>query len=108
MRNMRDWIAFVMAVLGAALVVAGAAVILIRALKSVSAAKPVESAFSDDTTIAGAKQAKAPGFLRRFWRSAMALESADRLIAWGVVLLLLGALAAGAIGFNLQLSLGNK
>jgi hypothetical protein len=32
------------------------------------------------------------------------MPAADRLIAWGIVLLILAAIAAGAIGFKIDLS----
>ncbi|MBB5870166.1 hypothetical protein F4553_003545 [Allocatelliglobosispora scoriae] len=112
MRDIQNWIAFIMAVLGAAMVVGGAGVILFRALKTVSSATPEEPVGIDldtePTAPVGSKPARTASFFRRVWRSAQALDSADRLIAWGIVLLVLAALAAGAIGFNVQLGVGNK
>jgi hypothetical protein len=108
MNDIKNWIAFIMAVLGAAMVVGGAAVILFRALKTVSSATPGPDSSVDLDTAPTAPVGPKPSFLRRVWRSARALDSADRLIAWGIVLLVLGALAAGAIGFNVQFGVGNK
>ena len=88
---MRDWIAVIIAVLGVLLVLAGATLIVLRALPA-SPAPPVAAPGEEPVAtpvvsrIAGAWKDPSP---------------ADRLIFWGIVLLVLGAIAAGAITFNL-------
>ena len=94
---MRDWIAVIIAVLGVLLVLAGATLILLRALPArpapAAGPSPDESDISDmsPTVPVGARISGA-------WKEPTA---ADRLIFWGVVLLVLAAIAAGAITFNL-------
>lgn len=91
---MRDWIAVIIAVLGVLLVLAGATLIMLRALPSSSPAPAAPSDASTDVAApapVGARIASA-------WKEPTA---ADRLIFWGVILLVLAAVAAGAITFNL-------
>jgi hypothetical protein len=82
---MQDFIAALLAVLGTLLVLAGATVTVVRTV-----GPPV------DTPTGGNKLL---GWIRR-------LNGADRLVAWGVVLLLVAAVASGAIAFNLGASAG--
>jgi hypothetical protein len=110
---MRDWIAGAMTVLGTLLVLSGAAIIVLRAWS----ARP-EAARTDvtDTTAAPATvptstavtpAATAPAAMTPAERGASALfrlGPPDRLILWGTLLLVLAAIAAGAIGFELGAS----
>jgi hypothetical protein len=103
---MRDWIAVIMAVLGVLLVLAGGTLLVLNALAA-GAALPArkEPATVDEPTDeiavpAGAK----PPVTARLTEAARRLPSADRLIGWGIILLILSAIAAGAITFNFQLA----
>lgn len=86
---MQDWIAGTLAVLGTVLVLAGGT---LTVFKSLGAANPPAGDASGNSLI---------DRLRR-------LNGADRLVAWGVLLLVLGAIAAGAISFNLGASAGTQ
>lgn len=85
---MQDFIAALLAVLGTLLVLAGATVTVV---KTVGPA-PSETGVPGNRVV---------GFIRK-------LSSADRLIAWGVVLLVLAAIASGAISFNFGASAGTR
>ncbi|MGI5181040.1 hypothetical protein ACQEVZ_32495 [Dactylosporangium sp. CA-152071] len=99
---MRDWIAVIIAVLGVLLVLAGATLILLRALpaRPAPAAGPSPSALSSDGSDTSDLSPAVPVGARisSAWKEPTA---ADRLIFWGVILLVLAAIAAGAITFNL-------
>ncbi|WP_253760528.1 hypothetical protein [Hamadaea flava] len=101
---MADWIGFTMALLGAVLVLAGATLIFLHARGQL---RPT-STFGADTTVtsAAAPEASGFGFVRRVFKAVRSLPDADHLIAWGLVLLILGALAAGAIKFGIAFELG--
>jgi hypothetical protein len=86
---MREWIAGAMAVLGTLLVISGGAVIIVKAVQP--SAPPAEEAEQP-------APARAEG---RLFTALRGLPAADRLIGWGVVLLVLGAIATGAINFNI-------
>lgn len=88
---MQDWIAGLLAVLGTLLVLAGGT---LTVFKSLGTTNPPAT---DTTTPANSLMDR----LRR-------LNGADRLVAWGVLLLVLGAIAAGAISFNLGASAGTE
>jgi hypothetical protein len=90
---MRDWITGVTAVLGVLMVLGGATILVLRAL----AATPKAPLGDDDTTMTPATTAGTP---IRLARAARQLPDADRLIAWGLGLLVLALIAAGAISFN--------
>ena len=95
MSTMQDWIAVIMAVLGVLLVVSGAK-------------PPAFTASPDETTaevplVQSTRGRRAP-VTPRLGDAARRLPSADRLIGWGIVLLVLAAIAAGAITFNFQLA----
>ncbi|GAB3862766.1 hypothetical protein ACFPIJ_55380 [Dactylosporangium cerinum] len=96
---MRDWIAVIITVLGVLLVLAGATPILLRALPARSPA-PVAAAPVADADDPAFEPAPVPvgARLASVWKEPTA---ADRLIFWGIVLLVLAAIAAGAITFNL-------
>ncbi|HKT05943.1 MAG TPA: hypothetical protein VJT31_41080 [Rugosimonospora sp.] len=89
---MRNWIAGAMTVLGTLLVLSGAGIIILRAWPRPGATTVEEPAA--DTAVALSDRDRGAHALRR-------LGPPDRLIAWGIVLLILAALAAGAIGFEL-------
>ena len=92
---MRDWIAGAMAALGVLLVLSGGGVILKGLL--FPPAQPAEPAPTTSTTPAWPPTPAQPAV-----RSLLRLSPPDRLIAWGVVLLVLAAFASGAIGFDLN------
>jgi drug/metabolite transporter (DMT)-like permease len=89
---MQDKIAILLAVLGTLLVVAGAFITVIQG------ATAEEEPLDDE----------APRRRRRFRLWIKSLRPADRLIGWGVVLLLLAAVASGAIAFNIGAEAGTK
>jgi hypothetical protein len=84
---MRDWIAGAMAVLGTLLVLSGAAIIISRAWFN----KPPEETTAPTTPSYGAEKQT---------RSLLRFSPPDRLIVWGIVLLALATVAAGAIGLE--------
>jgi flagellar basal body-associated protein FliL len=99
---MRDWIAVIITVLGVLLVLAGATLILLRALPARQPA-PVAAATDPDAVTevvpdVAPEPAPITARLSGAWKSP---TPADRLIFWGIVLLVLAAIAAGAITFNL-------
>lgn len=102
---MRDWIAAVMTVLGTLMVLAGAAVIVARAL---APAGPPEPALADRPTGEIPVVTTAVGPSGRLLGAVRRIQAADRLIAWGVLLLVLAAVAAGAISFNLGANAGTR
>ena len=96
---MRDWIAAAMTVLGTLLVLSGAAIIILRAWGT----RP-EKAAADG--VGPAVTVAEPATTERATWSLMRLGPPDRLIAWGILLLVLAAIAAGAISFELGASAG--
>lgn len=94
---MRDWIAGSMAVLGTLLVLSGGVVIVLRALRP----EPVmEAQANAETTVLSTGT--------RLANAVRNMPAADRLIGWGIVLLVLGAVAAGAISFNFGANAGTR
>ncbi len=93
---MRGVIAAIMAILGVILVLGGAASLWASALAKT---RTGDSAASPD---AGG------GRLDRGLEVAGRLPGADRLITWGVVLLALSAVAAGAITFSATATAGTN
>jgi hypothetical protein len=91
---MRNWIAGAMTVLGTLLVISGAGIIILRAWPRPGGV-PADGVTTD---AAGTPQLSEAD---RGARALRRLGAPDRLIAWGIVLLVLAALAAGAIGFQL-------
>jgi hypothetical protein len=85
---MRDWIAGAMAVLGTLLVLAGAGSIISRVWFN---RPPAEEPTAPTPAYAAADRTK----------SLLRLSPLDRLIVWGIVLLALAAIVAGAISFQL-------
>ncbi|OLE26608.1 MAG: hypothetical protein AUG44_12445 [Actinobacteria bacterium 13_1_20CM_3_71_11] len=84
---MRDWIAGAMTVLGTLLVFSGAAIIISRTWFN---RPPAEEATAPTPAYGVSEKTK----------SLMRLSPPDRLIAWGILLLVLAAIAAGAIGLE--------
>ncbi len=87
---MQDFIAALLAILGTVLVLAGATVTVVK-----SVAAPA----TEPETATGA--GRVLGLIRR-------INGADRLIAWGVVLLVLAAIASGAISFEFGANAGTR
>ncbi|MFC7246129.1 hypothetical protein ACFQO7_26950 [Catellatospora aurea] len=96
---MKDWIAGLLAVLGTLLVLAGATVTVVKTLTP----DPAGAAAGTDP-LGGTAATNGNRFSRWLHR----INAADRLIGWGVILLALGAVAAGAIEFNLGASAGTR
>ena len=86
---MQDFIAALLAILGTLLVLAGATVTVVRTTTSPST----------EPEVTGGNRVL--GMIRR-------VNGADRLIAWGVVLLVLAAIASGAISFNFGAEAGTR
>lgn len=95
---MQDVIAGAMAVLGTLLVLSGGAVIVARALREPS------SAAADAPTVETAPVSTT----KRVVNAMRNMPAADRLIGWGIVLLVLAAVAAGAISFSLGANAGTR
>lgn len=87
---MQDFIAALLAILGTLLVLAGATVTVLKTMTP--AAAPGES-----TTMGN----RVAGLVSR-------LNGADRLVAWGIALLVLAAIASGAISFNFGAEAGTR
>ncbi len=102
---MRDWIAVIMAVLGVLLVLAGGTLLVLNALAA-GGPLPNRNAplAADEPTAEISVPAAKPPVTTRLTEAARRLPSADRLIGWGIILLVLAAIAAGAITFNFQLA----
>ncbi|HTJ37901.1 MAG TPA: hypothetical protein VL738_32100 [Dactylosporangium sp.] len=105
---MRDWIAVIVAVLGVLLVLAGGVLIVLHALgerrQLAPAAEPVpsfEADYGTDTSAAvpAPRTASVP-VTDRLFGAVKNPTAADRLIFWGIILLVLSAIAAGAISFD--------
>ncbi|NUT32975.1 MAG: hypothetical protein HOV79_07860 [Hamadaea sp.] len=103
MSSMANWIGFTMALLGAVLVLAGASLIFLHARGQL---RPATDPYGDTPTVASAPDTATPGLLRRLLRGAWSLPDAHHLIAWGLVLLVLGALASGALKLGFAFELG--
>jgi hypothetical protein len=91
---MRSVIAAIMAILGVILVLGGGASLLASAM-----ARP--RAGESGPATAGSR-------FERSLETASRLPGADRLITWGVVLLALSAVAAGAITFSATATAGTN
>ncbi|MEU7869516.1 hypothetical protein [Dactylosporangium sp. NPDC049140] len=104
---MRDWIAVIVAVLGVLLVLAGAVLIVLQALgetrpSSGAAGRVAPVADNADTVVVEAVPAGPPSepISSRLLGAVKSPSPADRLIFWGIILLVLAAIAAGAISFD--------
>ena len=99
---MRDWIAVIVAVLGVLLVLAGAVLLALPALaRPVAPVEPPTGDVTSDVDPAPAAVAAPAPVSARLLTVVKQPSPADRLIFWGVVLLVLAAVAAGAISFEL-------
>jgi hypothetical protein len=119
MASMRNWIAGAVTILGILLVLGGAGTTLLRTwwkpapgdtARGDSAPAPGPTPAQQSATElfgptgvppvppapAAAPAPAAPG------RPGFRLDAAERLIVWGIVLLVLAAVSAGAIGFDLS------
>lgn len=96
---MKEWIAGLLAVLGTLLVLAGATVTVVKTLTPDPANATTGTDPLGGTTVTNGG---------RFARWLHRINAADRLIGWGVVLLALAAVSAGAIEFNLGASAGTR
>jgi hypothetical protein len=101
---MRNWIAGVMTVLGSLLVLAGGAVVAIRATTS----EPEEPERVPVTQPAMEVGVAPRNPTSRIIGTARRVNAADRLIAWWIVLLVLAAITTGAISFNLGASAASR
>jgi hypothetical protein len=103
--GMQDMIAAVMLILGTLLVLAGVAVIVAKAILT-----PDTDPGADLPAVEVVPGSGPPSHrrTRRALRMVRRIEPSDRLIAWGVVLLLLAAVASGMISFNLGASATSK
>ncbi len=105
---MRNWIAGAMTILGTLLVLGGAVTIILRAWwkpAAEAAAQPAPAPAPSGADLFGTAPTQ-PVPLVEAKRTTLfgRLDAPERLIAWGIVLLVLAAVAAGAIGFNLGAS----
>jgi hypothetical protein len=101
---MRNWIAGAVTVLGVLLVLGGAGTILLRTWWKPApgeAAAPTAAQQTATELFGPSPVPPVPGAAARAMRPFGRLEAAERLILWGILLLLLAAVAAGAIGFDL-------
>jgi hypothetical protein len=98
--GMQNWIAGAMTVLGTLLVLSGAGIIILRAWPRGAASVEGADPLAADGSMASTADLAA-GDPERGARALRRLGPPDRLIAWGILLLVLAALAAGAIGFEL-------
>jgi hypothetical protein len=93
---MRNLVAGTMTVLGALLVLTGSAITVLRALNQ---PEPAGDAAVDPAPA---------GSVSRLKTAARRMPPVERLIAWGFVLLVVGAVAAGAISFNFGADAGTR
>jgi hypothetical protein len=95
---MRNLVAGTMTVLGALLVLTGSAITVLRALNQPEPAG--DAAVAVDPAPAGS--------VSRLKTAVRRMPPVERLIAWGFVLLVVGAVAAGAISFNFGADAGTR
>jgi hypothetical protein len=99
--SVRDYIAVIVAVLGVLLILAGATLIVLRALaEGKAAAVPAEVPDGPTSEVPVVQPAPAPVTARLF-NAVKRTSAGDRLILWGILLLVIAAVAAGAITFSL-------
>jgi hypothetical protein len=98
---MRDWIAVIVAVLGVLLVLAGAVLIVLQALDDGRPAAPAAPEPTDPLDPPAATATAPAPVTSRLISAVKSPTPADRLIFWGIILLVLAAIAAGAISFDL-------
>jgi len=97
---MRNWIAGAMTVLGTLLVLSGGGTIVLRAWLRPAAGTGLAGTGESGTTTAAVPERPALAPDEPSGRLFGRLGPPDRLIAWGILLLVLAAVAAGAIGFQ--------
>jgi hypothetical protein len=102
--KMRNWIAGVMTVLGSLLVLAGGAVVAVRAATP-DRDEPETVPVRQPGMEVGVPSRGSPS---RILGAARRVTAADRLIAWGILLLVLAAITTGAISFTLGASATSK
>ena len=107
---MQDWIAGAMAVLGTVLVLGGFAVVVLRGMDGGTppARAGVNPPVAGDEATTVLQPVSKPSVVTRFAQAVRRMPEADRLIAWGILLLLLGAIAAGAISFEFGANAGTN
>lgn len=66
------------------------------------------TAFGSTSGSASAPYPAPPASGGRFGETLQRMNAADRMIGWGIVLLLLAAVAAGAISFNFGAEAGTR
>jgi hypothetical protein len=100
---MRNWIAGAMTVLGTLLILGGAGTIILRIWwkPAPGDAAPTPAQTTASELFGPSSLPPTPAAPVRAMRPFGRLEAAERLIIWGTLLLVLAAVAAGAIGFNL-------
>ena len=104
---MRDWIAGVVTVPGTLLILGGGGTTLLRIWwrpgTGGATTTPTQQTSAQQTAseLFGPSPVPPIPAAAQGNRSVLRLEAADRLILWGILLLLLAAVTAGAIGFNL-------
>jgi hypothetical protein len=98
--SVRDYIAVIVAVLGVLLILAGATLIVLRALadgRSAAVAAVPEGPTGEVPIV----QPTAAPVATRLVNAVKSTTAGDRLILWGILLLVIAAVAAGAITFSL-------
>lgn len=106
---MEDWIAGTFAVLGTLMVLAGAALIVLKTLGRLNSLPDADTQPLDGALGGGiAGPAPEPGGVagRRLFRRRLSLPS--QLIGWGILLLVLAALTVGLISFGVSLDAGTQ
>src|SRR3954468_18579498 len=99
--SVRDYIAVIVAVLGVLLILAGATLIVLRALaegRVAAATTPVPDGPTGEVPVV---QPAPPPVVTRLRNAVKQTSAGDRLILWGILLLIIAAVAAGAITFSL-------
>ena len=102
---MRSIVAAIMAILGTVLVLSGAAAFWAVALNRTDAASAERSASGP---VSSPEASPESGRLNQTAGMLSRLPRPERLILWGVVLLGLSAVAAGAISFSATATAGNR
>lgn len=102
---MEDWIAGMFAVLGTLMVLAGASLLVLKAVGRAGAlpdadTQPLDGALHGGSGSAAAAPAEGTGPVRRLaqWRPSLPTQ----LIGWGILLLVLAAVTVGLIEFTLS------
>jgi hypothetical protein len=97
--SVRDNIAVIVVILGVLLILAGATLIVLRALAEGKAAPaPAPDGPTGEVPVV---QPTAAPVTTRLMNAVKRTSAGDRLILWGILLLVIAAVAAGAITFSL-------